>query len=105
VSSDGRWLPLTFGDPGHARQVMDVWLLDLANGRWHHLPEMPTFAALKATSLTWAADGRLVLLGHFYTAGDLLVTWRPGEPALAVLPYERPDTDPDEPSTDAFIVL
>jgi hypothetical protein len=104
VSPDGRWLPFTYGVPGEMPQVMDLWLLDLQTARWLHAPAMPAHTSLKATSLAWAPDGRLVLLGAFPTEW-LLVTWRPGEPELAVLPYERPLLGGDEPHSQAVLVI
>jgi len=104
VSPDSRYLPVSFETPEQRQQVMDLWLLDLSTMAWLHVPSMPAYTALKLTSLSWAPDGRLVLLGEFYESGPLLVTWRPGDPALAVLPYQRPATPPDQPHTDAFRV-
>jgi hypothetical protein len=104
VSPDGRWLPLTYGMPGEVPQVMDLWLLDLQTARWLHVPAMPAHTALKGTGLAWADDGRLVLLGAF-PPERLLVTWRPGEPELAVLPYERPLPPRDQPYSQAVLVI
>jgi hypothetical protein len=93
ASPDGRWLAVAFGDPSTFPQVADVWLIDLHNLMWTHLPSMPAYAALKSIGMDWAADGRLVLVGQFYENRrdfrELLVTWRPGEPALALRPYTR----------------
>ncbi len=70
-----------------------MWLIDLHNLTWTHLPSMPVYAALKTVGMDWAADGRLVIVGQFYENQrdfrELLVTWRPGEPALALRPYTR----------------
>jgi hypothetical protein len=91
ASPDGRWLAVAFADPSTFPQVADVWLLDLRTLAWNHLPSMPVFAALKSIGMDWAADGRLVLVGQFYESTrefrELLVTWRPGEPALTLRPY------------------
>jgi hypothetical protein len=32
-------------------------------------------------------------------------TWRPGDAELALLPYERPGADPDDPVSYEFLVL
>ena len=80
--------------------MKDVWLLDVQTMAWLHPPSMPAYTMLKGASLAWAKDGRLVLLGHFYKSGALLVTWRPGEPALAVMPFQRPGPMSD----DVFLV-
>lgn len=112
LSPDGRWLALTFGEPGVMPQVMDVWLLDLSNLQWTHVPAMPIHASLKNTSISFAPDGRLVMLGNFSDVADvgheykrhLLATWRPGEPQWALLPFERPATSPDEPHDTRFLV-
>lgn len=105
VSPDRRYLPFTFESPGTSPQVMDLWLLDLRTMGWLHVPSMPVYTALKATSLAWAADGRLVLLGDFDKLGPTLVTWWPGDAQLALRPYARPSQRPDQPSTDLFLVL
>jgi len=55
------------------RHVIDVWILDTRTGRWQHLPDMPTAAVPKETSLRWTGDGRLVLLN-----GPALGVWTPG---------------------------
>jgi hypothetical protein len=94
LSPDGRYLPLSFGEPGTVPQVLDVWLLDLTALRWVHPPMMPAYAALKGTSFTWVGDGRLVLLGQFGRSRrdfeSLLATWRIGDAELRVRPYVRP---------------
>jgi hypothetical protein len=96
MSPDGRYLPVSFGEPGTVPQVLDLWLLDLATMTWVHPPMMPTYAALKGTSFTWVDDGRLVLLGQFARSprdfASLLVTWRIGDADLRVRPYDRPAT-------------
>ncbi|MGH8877586.1 MAG: hypothetical protein ACRD0W_08140 [Acidimicrobiales bacterium] len=71
---------------------------------------MPVYAALKATGINWSDDGRLVLFGQFFTRDDetvvvagqqaatgMLATWRPGDPELSLLPYQRPAPPPDYP--------
>lgn len=62
---------------GPVDQHIDVWLLDLATRSFKHVPGFPVAAELKRTSLTWTADGRLVILTRIRGA-DALVVWRPG---------------------------
>jgi hypothetical protein len=89
-----------FADPaweGGPTQLLDVWLLDLRTRRWRQLPGMPVLAALKATSMAWTDDGRLLLLGSFDRVGGALAVWRPGQDRLAVrrlvLPADRAGSD------------
>lgn len=105
VSPDGRHLPFSFDTPESDPQHHDVWLLDVSTMAWVHAPSMPAYASLKRTSLAWAPDGRLVLLGEFAESGALVVTWRPGEPALSLLAYRRPATPVGRPADDRFLVL
>jgi len=108
VSPDGRWLGFTFADPGRSPQVMDVWLLDLSGPQWTRAPAMPTRAALKATDIAFAPNGRLVMLGRFGdddNPRELLATWRPGEPQWALLPLRRPEPPPGQPVDTRFLVL
>ena len=100
LSPDHRLLAVEFGDPawdGGPTQLLDVWLLDLRTRRWRQLPGMPVLAALKATSMAWTDDGRLLLLGSFDRFGDALAVWRPGQDRLAVrrlrLPADRAGSD------------
>ncbi len=62
---------------GPVDQHIDVWLLDVATRSFKHVPGFPVAAELKRTSLTWTADGRLVILTRIRGA-DALVVWRPG---------------------------
>jgi hypothetical protein len=100
LSPDRRLLAVEFADPaweGGPTQLMDVWLLDLRTRRWSQLPGMPVLVALKATSMAWTGDGRLLLLGSFDRVGDALAVWRPGQARLAVrrlwLPADRAGSD------------
>ena len=100
LSPDHRLLAVEFADPawdGGPTQLMDVWLLDLWTRRWRQLPGMPVLAALKATSMAWTGDGRLLLLGSFDRVGGALAVWRPGQDRLAVrrlrLPADRAGSD------------
>ena len=108
LSPDGRYLPLSFGEPGTVPQVLDVWLLDLAAPRWVHPPMMPAYAALKATSFTWVGDGRLVLLGQFARSRQdfefLLASWRVGDAELRVRPYGRPASNAGPTPNDSRIL-
>jgi hypothetical protein len=99
----GGRLAVAFSDPayeGHLPQVTDIWLLDPATGRARELPDMPAAVDLKATSMQWAPDGRLVLLA---TVGEdartIVATWRPGERSLHVRPL------PGVPGSGAFAVI
>jgi hypothetical protein len=104
VSADGRYVPFTFGEPGHAPQVMDLWVLDLETVRWTRLPLMPAYAALKGTDVAWGADGRLVLVGRFPEKG-LIATWRPGDAGYLVRPFDRPETPAGAPVDTRFLVV
>jgi hypothetical protein len=96
LSTDRRYVPFSFESPGEEPQVKHVWLFDVQTMAWLHPLSMPAYTMLKGASLAWARDGRLVLIGHFNESGALLVTWRPGEPALAVMPYQRRGSTPDD---------
>jgi hypothetical protein len=84
VDPRGRYIALEFGDPAwhlSGTQVLDVWVLDTVTAKLTHLPGMPAFVHLKATSMAWTHDGRLVLLGEDDDGGFVGV-WRPGQRRL-----------------------
>jgi hypothetical protein len=86
VSPDGRYAVVRFGTHSQSPQIIDVWVLDLVNAAWLHVPGMPTGGALKYTSEAWSSDGRLVMVGQYGTGKPILGTWRPGDNTVAVLP-------------------
>jgi hypothetical protein len=90
----GRAIALDFGDPayrGSGTQIMDAWLLDPGSGRFRHLPGMPAAVLLKATSMAWAPDGRLVILASLPSGRTVVAVWRPGQPQLGVRAVRLPD--------------
>jgi hypothetical protein len=93
VSPDGRYAIVRFGSHGQSPQILDVWVLDLANAAWLHVPGMPTEGALKYTSEAWALDGRLVMVGRYGTGKPIFGAWRPGDANLAVLTENRVPMD------------
>ena len=98
VSPDRQRVAIAFENPawaGTGTQVMDVWLLDAMTYRWERLPAMPVPVALKFTSMAWADDGRLLLLGSFDGAGDALAVWRPGQDQLVIRPIPLPEDRAD----------
>jgi hypothetical protein len=104
VDPNGRLVALAFADPawqGGGNQALDVWLLDTATGELTQLPGMPVILSLKATSMAWTPDGRLVLLGEDRRRAFVAV-WRPGEPRLAVKTVRLPQRDG---GSDAFALL
>jgi hypothetical protein len=103
ISGDRRYVPFTFGEPGNAPQIMDLWLLDLDTATWTRLPLMPVYTSLKGTDVGWAADGRLVLVGRFPEKG-LIATWRPGDAGYLVGPFDRPETPAGAPVDTRFLV-
>jgi len=92
VAPGGRLIALGFADPaygGGATQVADAWLLDPASGRLTRVPGLPAAVALKFTSMSWTADGRLVWLAE--SGGrDVVAVWRPGRRRLSVRPVRIP---------------
>lgn len=92
IHPGGRLVAVGFADPawyGGPRQVSDVWLLDTATHRIRQLPDMPAFVSLKATSMAWTDDGRLVLLAD--SGGRTLVgVWRPGQKRIATKAVRLP---------------
>lgn len=95
VDPRGRLVALAFAVPawqGGAKQALDVWLLDTRTGSLGQLPGMPAFVSLKATSMAWTADGRLVLLAE--SGGkEIVALWRPGQRRLAVKAVRLPKRD------------
>lgn len=79
VSPDGTSMLFRFGDPAcpGPAQCLDLWLLNLQGLRWTHFPLMPTYASLKATSVDWLPDGRVVLAGVFDGVGGAALVWSP----------------------------
>ncbi len=95
VDPRGRFVALGFADPawqGGEKQALDVWLLDMQTGSLAQLPGMPAFVSLKATSMAWTDDGRLVLLAE---AGgrEVVAVWRPGQTQLALKALRLPKRD------------
>jgi hypothetical protein len=92
VDPQGRYIALAFADPawqGGGEQAQDVWLLDTRTVELTQLPDMPAFVSLKFTSMAWTDDGRLVLLAE--SRREVVVTWRPGQPRLAVKAVRLPE--------------
>ena len=104
VDRTGRYVALAFANPSRtspAGQWSDLWLLDTTTGELTQLPGMPAFVALKATSMAWTRNGRLVLLAQ--SAGkDLVAVWKPGQPRLAVKTVRLPERDG---GSDTFAIL
>ena len=103
VQPNGHLIAVAFADPayqGSGTQVTDVWLLDPAARRFQHLPDMPAEVALKFTSMSWTADGRLVWLAETENH-DVVAVWRPGERRIAVRPVRLPIRNS---GSDAFVV-
>jgi hypothetical protein len=104
VDPRGRYVALGFADPVWnltGAQVEDVWVLDARTSRLTHLPSTPVFLSLKATSMDWTADGRLVLLGED-DRGAFVAVWRPGAKALAVKRVRLPQRTS---GSDTFAVI
>jgi hypothetical protein len=86
IDPRGRYIALPFGNPSYQQsgsQVLDVWVIDTLTGALTHLPGTPAYAHLKATSMQWTHDGRLVLLGEDDN-GSFVALWRPGQPTLGL---------------------
>ncbi|MER3410687.1 MAG: hypothetical protein C4306_11560 [Thermoleophilia bacterium] len=82
----GRHVALAFADPawqGGPSQAIDVWSLDTRSGALTHVPGMPALVRLKATSMEWTRDGRLVFLAES-NERELIAVWRPGARRLTV---------------------
>lgn len=107
VSPTGAAIALSFSDPAYhltGTQVTDVWLLYPSSGRWQHVPGTPATVAVKADSMSWTSDGRLVILGRTPTSGpaahDVVAVWRPGEAHLRVKSVQIPARDS---GSDSFV--
>jgi len=86
VDPHGRFVALAFADPawqGGPAQALDVWLLDTETAKLTQLPGMPALVSLKATSMAWTDDGRLILLAES-RGRDVVAVWRPGRRRLAI---------------------
>ncbi len=81
LSPDGRYLAIPFKSP---LQVFDIWVLDTEALQWTRVPSTPVTAFVKATTIAWVPDGRLVILLTLEPAGHQLATWTPGDPELQV---------------------
>ncbi len=81
LSPDGRYLAIPFKSP---LQVFDIWVLDTETLQWTRAPSMPVASGVKATSLAWVPDGRLIILLTLEPAGHQLATWTPGDSELQV---------------------
>ena len=102
TSPDGRLLAVEFADVSWSRvqgQVSDIWLLDLPTRRWRRLPGMPLITPVKAMSMEWTDDRRLVLVGDFERFGEAMAVWRPGQQQLAVRRLDLPAYD----GSDSFV--
>lgn len=84
VSPDAKSMLFRFGNPAcpGPAQCLDLWLLNLQDLRWTHFPLMPTYASLKATSVDWLPDGRVVLAGAFDGIGGAALVWSPPDPTI-----------------------
>jgi hypothetical protein len=86
VDPRGRYIALAFADPSWHQsgwQVLDVWVLDTMTAKLTHVPGMPAYVSLKATSMQWTHDGRLVLLAE-NDGRDFVAAWRPGQRTLPI---------------------
>ena len=92
LDPSGRFLAVAFANPeaSEAQRRVDIWVLDTAARRWRQVPGMPARTTLERTSMAWAPDGRLVILGHFDGLGDLVAAWLPGPDPPAVRRVELP---------------
>ena len=103
VQRKGQLVALSFSDPAYqlsGKQVTDVWLLDPAVRRFRHLPDMPAAVSLKFTSMSWASDGRLVMLAET-DQRNVVAVWRPGRQRISVRPMRLPARNS---GSDAFVV-
>ena len=103
VAPGGRLIAVSFSDPawqGGGTQVTDVWLLNPSTRRFQHLPGMPAAVALKATSMSWAGGGRLVMLAQT-AQHDVVAVWQPGQRKLNVRRVQLPERNS---GSDTFVV-
>jgi hypothetical protein len=63
----------------------DVWLLDTRSGRFTHVPGFPALENVKASSVSWTGDGRLVVASED-GARAVVGVWRPGAGTMPVHP-------------------
>jgi hypothetical protein len=97
-------IALAFSDPayeGGGTQVTDLWLLDPTARLLQHLPDMPSAVSLKSTGMTWARDGRLVMLAESGQR-QLVAVWRPGEDRIQVRRVRLPVRNG---GSDSFVVV
>jgi hypothetical protein len=81
--------------------VLDVWVLDTRTAKLTQVPGMPAFVSLKATSMQWTHDGRLVLLAES-DGRAFVAAWRPGQRPLPINPVKLPKRSG---GSDAFAVF
>jgi hypothetical protein len=104
VDPRGRYVALAFADPSwlsSAKQVLDVWLLDMHTRKLAHVPGMPAFVELKRTSMSWTDDGRLFLLARSM-GRDMVAVWRPGQRQFAIKTVRLPTR---KRGSDSFATL
>ncbi len=81
---NGPLVALRFGQPWYPpSQAVDVWVLDTRTGALTHVPGFPALELLKFSSVTWTADGRL-LIASKGGGRTVLGVWRPGEHATEI---------------------
>jgi hypothetical protein len=105
VDPRGRYIAIGFGDPAYQQgpeQVLDVWILDTRGAALTHLPGMPAYIHLKATSMEWTHDGRLVLLGQD-DERTFVAVWRPGQQRLDVKTVQLPTGG--NSGSDSFAII
>jgi hypothetical protein len=75
---NGPLVALRVGQPWYPpSQAVDVWVLDTRTGALTHVPGFPALELLKFSTVSWTADGRLVIASK---GGSRTVVgvWRPG---------------------------
>lgn len=93
---NGPLVAVGFASPGSSPQGEDIFVLDIRDGLFTHVPGYPILEDLKRSSVAWTSDGRLVLtigLGHAMTLG----VYRPGDREVSrrrihVPPFAGSDT-------------